>query len=437
MAQSRKIIVYQALVDGLAFVSIVLITLYYPDTHPFDTIFFMILAAVAESQTIWMGTHEAISISSAVTIAAMMVCGPTAAVWAAAVSVFGSISRKSKKEVYHVFNTPFYVTAFNISNYSLAVTVISLVYYAMGGRLIRYDDSFAVVIRQISDSALPLLVSVWAGVICNAVLFGVFKWINREVHGIRQIFSYLVLPTINLFFICLLGVFLAAVYVEYHWFMVALLFLPFMLARYVFTTYKDLQRNYLQTVKSLAAAVETKDEYTSGHSQRVEKYSSRIAREMKLSPHRSETLRYAALLHDIGKIGIPETVLNKPGRLTDEEMALVRQHPEKGAHIVQDIEFLSDEVEIIRSHHEWYAGGGYPTGKPARDMSLEAMILCVADAFDAMTSDRSYRKAMSREEALQELRRGAGTQFCPDVVAAMERTLKKQPDPSKRLDIHI
>lgn len=437
MAQSRKMNIFQVIVDVIGIFLLILVTMYYPVRSVFGMLFFIILATVAESQSIWMRDHETISISSAVVIAAMMVYGPATAVWASAISVCGSISRKNSKTSYHILNIPFQYTLFNICNYTIAAAVISVLYDKLHGQQIHDAGSMTSALQQISANAPQLLAGVFAGVLCNAILFGIFQWINHGVGSLRQVVHYLALPTVNLFFICLLGAFLTAVYVEYGWFMVALLFLPFMLARYVFITYKELQQNYLQTVKSLAAAVETKDEYTSGHSQRVEKYSSRIAREMKLSPHRSETLRYAALLHDIGKIGIPETVLNKPGRLTDEEMALVRQHPEKGAHIVQDIEFLSDEVEIIRSHHEWYAGGGYPTGKPARDMSLEAMILCVADAFDAMTSDRSYRKAMSREEALQELRRGAGTQFCPDVVNAMERTLKKQPDPSERLDIHI
>lgn len=437
MAQSRKIKIYQVIVDILGLSALVLVSFFYPDRRPFDTIFFMVLSAVAESQTIWMGTHETISISSAVAIAAMMVCGPTAAIWAAAVSVCGSFSRKNQKEVYHIFNTPFHLTVFNISNYALAVTTISMLYYLLQGRQIVARDNFTLVLRQISSSAPQLLVAVFAGVVCNALLFGLFQWISENVESIRQVFSYLIFPTINLFFICLFGVILTAVYVEYGWFMVTLLFLPFMLARYVFTTYKDLQQSYLQTVESLASAIETKDEYTSGHSRRVEQYSSQIAAEMKLSRHRCETIRYAALLHDIGKIGIPETVLNKPGRLTDEEMALIQQHPEKGAHIIEDIAFLSDAVEVIRCHHEWYNGCGYPAGKTGREMPLEAMILCVADSFDAMTTNRSYRHAMSREEAMEELRRGSGTQFCPEVVKAMEKVIGRQPRADKTIDIKI
>lgn len=437
MAQSRKMNIFQTIVDIMGLCTLAGAILFYPDRHPFDTIFFMALATVAESQSIWIREHETISISSAVTIAAMMICGPTASILAAAISVLGSVSRKSAKVYYHVFNMPFRLTLFNISNYTLTVALTSLLYFRLGGRIIPAANTFQKVGQAITLSALPLLISVFAGVVLNAALFGLFQWSSGGIGSFKQAVHFLTVPTLNLFFICLLGAFLAAVYLQYGWFMVGLFFLPFMLARYVFVTYKDLQQNYLQTVESLASAVETKDEYTSGHSRRVEKYSSLIAREMKLSHHRCETIQYAALLHDIGKIGIPETVLKKSGQLTDEETTLIRQHPEKGAHIIENIEFLSDTVEIIRSHHEWYNGGGYPAGKTGKELPLEAMILCVADSYDAMTSDRSYRKAMSREEALAELRRGSGTQFCPAVVAAMEKVIARHADEIEMPGVYI
>ena len=438
MTKGRLFQTYQIIIDTLGIAMLILVTVFYPDHDIFGTVFFVVLAIIAETQSIWMGKGETVSINSAVIIAAMLTCGISAAVWVAVASVCGSVTKKSSKVWYHIFNIPFPMTLFNIANFSLAISANSILYFQLGGRMVTTSGgSFARALAQLTANALPLVMSTLAGVLVNTVVFACYLWISKGMNNPHQLFSYLIWPTVSLFFICMMGVFLTALYVTYDWYIVVLFFLPFMLARYVFTTYKELQQNYLQTVESLASAIEAKDSYTSGHSRRVEKYSSLIAQEMKLPSRRCDTLRYAALLHDIGKIGIPESILNKPGRLTPEEWKQVRQHPEKGAHIVEEIEFLSDAVEIIRSHHEWYNGEGYPDGKNAESLPLEAMILCVADSFDAMTSERPYRRTLTFVEAMRELHDKAGTQFSPAVVDAFEKALVKNGELADKPPVSI
>ncbi len=189
--------------------------------------------------------------------------------------------------------------------------------------------------------------------------------------------------------------------------------------------YQDIERSYFSTVQALAKAIEVKDPYTRGHSERVTTYALMIAEAMGLDERERQKLKYAATLHDIGKIGIAGRVLNKPGALTEEEYTHVKTHPILGDSIVEPVEFLQEPRPIILHHHERYDGRGYPDGLKGEDIPLCARILSVADAFEAMRSDRPYRKALPLEEARQELVRNAGTQFDPRVVEVFLRILEE------------
>lgn len=180
--------------------------------------------------------------------------------------------------------------------------------------------------------------------------------------------------------------------------------------------YEDIEKSYFSTIKALAKAIEVKDPYTHGHSERVTEYALIIADAMRLDERDKQKLKYAATLHDIGKIGIAGRVLNKPGALTEEEYSHVKTHPLLGDSIIEPVEFLQEPRPIILHHHERYDGNGYPGGLKGEDIPLCARILSVADAFEAMRSDRPYRRALPLEEAVEELRRNAGTQFDPEVV---------------------
>jgi putative nucleotidyltransferase with HDIG domain len=188
--------------------------------------------------------------------------------------------------------------------------------------------------------------------------------------------------------------------------------------------YSDLEGHVLGTITALAAAVEAKDPYTFGHSSEVTSGALAIAKEMGIDAEQTEILRKAAILHDIGKIGVDGSILNKAGRLTAEEFTHIRRHPAIAANILSSLDFLHDVVPLVLHHHERYDGGGYPAGIAREAIPLGARIICVADAYDAMTSNRPYRPGMPRDMALVELTKNAGTQFDPDVVVAYVRVLE-------------
>lgn len=182
---------------------------------------------------------------------------------------------------------------------------------------------------------------------------------------------------------------------------------------------------FFSTIEALAEAIEKRDPYTGGHTRRVLEISLDIAGEMNLGPHEREILKLAALLHDIGKIGIDDQVLRKQAALTPEEFDLIKKHPEIGCEIVKHIRKLQDVVPGILMHHEKMDGSGYPMGNSRDQIPLTARIVAVADAYDAMVSDRPYRKGRDQEAALAELERVKGKQFDPDVVAAFKKVIER------------
>ena len=182
--------------------------------------------------------------------------------------------------------------------------------------------------------------------------------------------------------------------------------------------YEDLEASYLSSVRALANSLDAKDAYTRGHSERVALYSMEIGKRMNLVPEMLKTLHIGALLHDIGKIGISEAILQKTSRLTDEEYQLIKTHPVRGAAIIEPAKFLKEKVPLIKYHHERFDGNGYPEGLKGEVIPLMARIVCVADSYDAMTSKRAYRDTMEKESAAQELLKCSGTQFDPKIVAA-------------------
>jgi len=187
----------------------------------------------------------------------------------------------------------------------------------------------------------------------------------------------------------------------------------------------ELKNTYIEIMTSLATAIDAKNHRTQYHSQQVTKYTIIISQALKLPQKQREVIRRAASLHDIGKIGIPDSVLTKSSTLTDAEWAQIEQHPTRGAEILSPLEFLSGVVPLIRHHHERYKGSGYPDGLKGEQIALGARIISVADAFEAMVSERPYRRALSREEALLEIKAGLGNQFDPQIGELFIATVKK------------
>ena len=186
---------------------------------------------------------------------------------------------------------------------------------------------------------------------------------------------------------------------------------------------QELQRAYLSTIIALADAVEAKDAYTAGHCERVARYAHRIAEELALAPVDRSVVFCAGLLHDVGKIGVSDGVLNKPGQLLPEERELVRSHVRVGHDLVNKVPILHSVAESVLRHHEWYDGNGYPDGLRGDEIPFTARIVSVADAYSAMVDRRPYKDAASPEQAREELSRCAGTQFDPEIVEAFLRVL--------------
>ena len=196
-------------------------------------------------------------------------------------------------------------------------------------------------------------------------------------------------------------------------------------ARSIAHSQADLEHAYLQFIETMAQALDARDPYTAGHSLRVAAYSHALAVEMGLSAEDAETIRIAAQLHDIGKIGIPDVVLQKPGQLTPEEYGLIKLHPQIGRRILEKVGRFERLLAVVELHHENHDGSGYPYGLDGYNVPIDARIVHVADAFDAMTSTRSYRSARSLRTAILEIERNAGCQFDPVAAKAFLKLISE------------
>ncbi len=214
-------------------------------------------------------------------------------------------------------------------------------------------------------------------------------------------------------------------YEKSGWIMVAVVLGLLIMARYAYKLYIDMKQQYFDTIKTLSNALDAKDNYTNGHSMRVADISEAIARQMGLRNCQIEMIKTAATLHDIGKIGISDAIINKPGNLEMNEIYEIRRHPEIGEQILKDVKALRKIAKIVKHHHERYDGNGYPDSLSADEIPLESAIISVADAYDAMTSNRIYRVAMSEMKAVEMIREERGLQFHPEVVDAFMQCSKE------------
>ncbi len=393
-------------------------------------IFLAVLGVIAESQGIAIDNDKAISISFAINISALLLFGLAPAAWVSFATAFFAIVDAGHGKKQHFLNTPLYKMLLNASNYIISILACGFVFERLGGRyLIDLKLSgFESVLKSVVSMIPAILVGLIVYVFINTLIV-IFYFAMHQPDRLNlledwfRIFSW---SALSMICVGALGVLLTVVYEAFGFLAVLLFFGPFMLFRYAYVGFSSIQKGYIDTIKAFSAALEAKDKYTIGHARRVERYCEIIATEMGLSNSRIKVLKYASLLHDIGKIGIAESILNKESRLTAEEYEEIKKHPVIGAQMLEDIEFLQQEVKIIRAHHVHFDGSGYPQDAGDDAKLLEAQILCVADSFDAMTSDRAYRSAMSFEAAVDELHRFSGSQFNPAAVDALIRGLMKE-----------
>lgn len=412
MKEDKKSLIYILVVFiiGIILYTYLVINFDYPDYR--TLLLWILMSILVESLLIILPNNlVGVSLGYAIDVAANIIGGP---LMVATIVPLGMLFRFPKirgKGYKHLFNTPFYKTLYNVSQGIVASSCMGLIYIATGGTI----GSF---------SFIPALIMLIVGMLISCtILSGLMSIMIKKsfyrvwIDNIKEIFPM----SITIGFI---GIIIAYVYFIHGLAIMLFFFGPLLLIRYSLILYFDILNNYMATMQIINKLIEAKDTYTSGHTTRVQELSVKLANSLNLKKNVINNISTAALLHDIGKVGINDSILNKPDRLTDSEYEEIKKHPVLGAEIISGINFLKDSVDIVLYHHERYDGKGYPKCISGEQIPLEACIVSIADSYDAMTSDRPYRKAMDKETALKEIKNNAGKQFHPVLAEKFVEIMK-------------
>jgi len=372
-------------------------------------IFFLTISAFAEFIPVSLPMAGSITIAFPIDFLLILVYGPALAMLIAALGALigETIERKISWDK----------VIFNASQYALTVAIAGIAYQQAGG---------VVGAQNIFRFILPAAICALTYCIVNTTLFVMVVSFAQNVR-IKTIWRTSIKETVPSYIAeAPMGFLMAIIYTEAGILGILLFFLPLLLARRSFELYTKMRKVYLDTIRALAAAIDAKDPYTKGHSERVAETSVALAQELNLSDKDIENIEYTALLHDIGKIGIADSILGKKSSLTNKEFDKIKEHTVMGAKIIEPVDFLKNSYEAIYHHHERYNGDGYPDGIKEKDIPLLARIIAVADAYDAMGSDRPYRKRLSKDKILKELKDQSGKQFDPEIVKALISVLDRE-----------
>jgi hypothetical protein len=299
--------------------------------------------------------------------------------------------------------------------------VAAMAYVGVGGTLLGSGSAI-----NVAETLKAVAVAILVMEVVNGLLLMALMFLIEGASPVRVWFGTMAESALPMFIYSIFGLLLAVVWSYVGVISAVLVLAPLMVARWVFAQFAARQEAYEATIRSLIQAVETKDSYTRGHSERVSRASVLIGRTSGMREDRVESLRYAGMLHDVGKLGVPTSVLQKAGKLTEAEFESIQQHPARGREITKDLEFLGEAIEGIHLHHERIDGRGYPLGLKGSEIPEFARIIAVADAFDSMTTTRSYRGARTIEDAVHELRRCKGSQFDPVMVECLVEAIDAQ-----------
>jgi putative nucleotidyltransferase with HDIG domain len=369
----------------------------------FVVIFWSLLAILSESFTIVLPNGIGVSVSFSIYLASIIVGGPLLVIITAIASYVFCIV-KLEKGYSHIFNIPYYKSIFNVSNFVLCSGISGVAFAFLT------NDHFG------EFFFLPTVITVVIYIALNTFIMSELISLLENKAFLQTWLNNFKGVAFSVFAVGIIGIILALAFISYGPPAVLLFFAPLLLARYSFKLYLNMKHTYIDTISAFNKFLEAKDMYTSGHASRVLKYSELIGEGLHLSQDRMDNLRNAAILHDIGKIGIDDSILKKPSSLSLEEYNTIKSHVTIGAEIIDGIDFLKGISKIVAQHHERPDGMGYPYGLKESDICVEASILSIADVYDAMISDRPYRKGMGLEYAISELRGNKGTQFDPKVA---------------------
>lgn len=379
-------------------------------------LFWAALAVMTESLVLRLPSGMGLSVSLAIVLAALIAQGPLVGTIVTGSGFLFRITKISNtNKVAHLFNTPIYKTLFNVAQSVLAIGASGIVYSSLGGVPGEFHTFLTLIVVILYTTLNSLIMSIFFALLKKQSFF--YVWISN-MKGIL----------INVVLVGSMGIILFLAYDSYGIGAVLLFLGPLLLARFSFKQYTDLRETYLETIKAFNKLTEAKDTYTGEHASRVETYAVELARYIRLPENKVENIRMAALLHDIGKIGISDLVLKKTSSLTNDEYEQIKQHPTIGADIIQNVHFLKEVSTIIRHHHERYDGKGYPDRISGEDISTESAILALADVYDAITSNRSYREPLNYEQAIHEISKNSGTQFNPKLTESFVGLIRERKE---------
>lgn len=311
----------------------------------------------------------------------------------------------------------FWRISFNTGQFILSIFTASLAFNWLNGEPLLLLSESARINPPFYDQIIPALGAfVTFALVNNALVSGIITLTQRTsfTYHLRFNLRYLLVQILSL---GVLGVLMAVVYAQSPWNLLLVL-IPLGLVQVSLRSYMKLRHEAKRTFESVAEMLAARDPYTYEHSKEVAKLAEKIAQRLRLHQDFIEQIKSAALIHDIGKLGVPDRILRKPGPLTEEEWAIMRQHPNIGADLIKDLEIYVDIVDIVRYEHERWDGSGYPKGLRGEEIPLGARIVAVADTYNALITDRPYRPAYSHEEALRMIREMRGVTLDPKVVDA-------------------
>lgn len=376
----------------------------------FICVVFVLLIVVSEQLAIDLpvpSTRITVSVSSALTFAAVLTLGPVVGVF---VSVLGTLidDLLERRESIKIL--------VNANNFALQGIIAGPVYFLIaddGTPLSSLKNFGAMLLAGFLSSGVETLLLAFV----LSVASGTSAWYLWRSMARGLLVEFLALPALGSLF---------PILAREHPLALVLMVIPLLGPYLAFRDYRQLHHETQNTFELLADILDRRDPYTAAHSQRVAQLTALILDEFPhLSAEEREAIISAARIHDLGKVATSDLILRKPGRLTDDEFAAIKRHPVDGSEILSHLSPYRHIVEIVRHHHERWDGRGYPDGLAGEAIPFGSRVIAVADTYDAMTTERPYRRALSHEEALAELRRGAGTQFDPAVVAAFERALAR------------